>query len=69
MLQAAGLEAPVDLADQVLLDAVGLDDGESAFDRHWVPFDSVWIPAEKRCKTASCGHNLRRLNGERNGLS
>jgi hypothetical protein len=33
-LQAGGLEASVDLADHVLGNGVGLDDGKSAFDGH-----------------------------------
>ena len=33
-LQAALLEAVVDIADDVLLDAVRLDDGNGAFDSH-----------------------------------
>ena len=33
-LQAGGFEAGVDLADHVLGDGVGLDDGQGAFDCH-----------------------------------
>jgi hypothetical protein len=33
-LQAGSFEAGVDLADDVLGDGVGLDDGEGAFDGH-----------------------------------
>src|SRR6056297_687297 len=58
-LEVPRLEATVDLAEQVLLDAVGLDDGKRAFDRHGVPLDSqsgFWSkcvtkrhPATARC--------------------
>ncbi|MNT93016.1 hypothetical protein D3C72_2343960 [compost metagenome] len=30
------LELGDDLADQVATDGIGLDDGEGAFERHWV---------------------------------
>ena len=32
--EAGLLEAPIDLADQIASDAVGLDDGEGALERH-----------------------------------
>jgi hypothetical protein len=68
--QAAGLEAPVDLADQVLLDAIGLDDGKRAFDRHGVPFDlNPKIGRKPLQNRVLRPKPPLRLNGARNGLS
>ena len=42
--QAGLLEAAVDLADDVLADTIGLDDGEGAFDGHADPLAGATSP-------------------------
>src|SRR5690606_33795691 len=56
-LEAAGLEAIDDLADDALLQGVGLEDGKGAFDCHvelrihasWRSANQAWIP--RSCRT------------------
>ena len=44
MRRPACLEAAIDLADEVLADAIGLDDGKGAFDGHANPLDGAGGP-------------------------
>ncbi|MNY42471.1 hypothetical protein D3C86_1773620 [compost metagenome] len=46
-LQASAFEAGVDLADHVLGNCVGLDDGEGAFDSHLIFLEDLKIFARK----------------------